>query len=187
MTPIDRWWEKVYSVVSWSSKRQPTASRSSAEAEYRDVANTTAECIWLRQLLGELHSPIQRATVVFCDNVSTVYMSRNPVHHKCTKHIELDIHFVRERVQTGELRVLHVPTDEQYADIMTKGLTTRTFEAFRACLCVHAMKLPTAGGVVIECKYTPVDLNWHQRFSRALASHDGAHDAHCARRAWPRP
>jgi hypothetical protein len=145
------------SIASWSSKRQRTVSRSSVEAEYRDVANAAAECIWLRQLLGELHSPIQRATVVFCDNVSTVYMSQNPVHHKRTKHIELDIHFVRERVQAGELRVLHVPTDEQYTDIMTKGLTMRTFEAFRASLCVHAMTLPTTG--VIECKYTPVDLN----------------------------
>jgi hypothetical protein len=56
-----------------------------------------------------------------------------------------------------DIRVLHVPTDEQYTDIMTKGLTTRTFEAFRASLCVHAMTLPTTG--VIECKYTPVDLN----------------------------
>ena len=84
--------------------------------------------------------------MAFCDNVSAVYMSANPVHHKRTKHIELDIHFVRERVQAGELRVLHVPTGEQYADIMTKGLTTKTFEAFRDSLCVIPMKLQTAGG-----------------------------------------
>jgi hypothetical protein len=57
-------------------------------------------------------------------------MSSNPVHHKRTKHIDLDIHFVRERVQLGDLSVLHVPTEEQYADIMTKGLPTPTFEAF---------------------------------------------------------
>ena len=94
-------------------------SRSSAEAEYHAVANAAAECIWLRQLLRELHTPILKATVAFCDNVSAVYMSANPVHHKRTKHIELDIHFARERVQAGELRVLHVPTGEQYADIMT--------------------------------------------------------------------
>jgi hypothetical protein len=110
------------------------------------VANAAAECIWLRQLLGELQCPIQKATVAYCDNVSAVYMSANPVHHKRTKHIELDIHFVRERVQVGELRVLHVPTGEQYADIMTKGLTTKTFEAFRDSLCVHAMTHKTAGG-----------------------------------------
>jgi len=110
------------------------------------VANAAAECIWLRQLLSELHYPILKATVAFCDNVSAVYMSANPVHHKRTKHIELDIHFVRERVQAGELRVLHVPTGEQYADIMTKGLTTKTFEAFRDSLCVTPMTHQTAGG-----------------------------------------
>jgi hypothetical protein len=64
------------------------------------------------------------------DNVSAVHISANPVHHKRTKHIELNIHFVRERVQVGELRVLHVPTGEQYADVLTKGLPTSTFEAF---------------------------------------------------------
>ncbi|KAK1653437.1 hypothetical protein QYE76_071242 [Lolium multiflorum] len=82
------------SLVSWSSKRQPTVSRSSAEAEYRAVANAVAECTWLRQLLSELSCPVDKATVVFCDNVSAVYLSANPVHHRRTKHIELDIHFV---------------------------------------------------------------------------------------------
>ncbi|XP_025815699.1 uncharacterized protein LOC112892801 [Panicum hallii] len=98
------------SLISWSSKRQTTVSRSSAEAEYRGVANAVAECSWLRHLLGELHCDISKATVVFCDNVSMVYMSRNPIHHKRTKHIELDIHFVREKVAIGEVRVLHVPS-----------------------------------------------------------------------------
>jgi hypothetical protein len=72
------------SLVSWSSKRQPTVSRSNAEAEYRAVANAAAECIWLRQLLGELHYDISKAMVLFCDNVSAVYMSINPIHHKRT-------------------------------------------------------------------------------------------------------
>lgn len=134
------------SLVSWSSKRQPTVSRSSAEAEYRAVANAAAECIWLRQLLGELHLDVAKATVIFCDNVSAVYMSSNPVHHKRTKHIELDIHFVRERVQLGALRVLHVPTGEQFADVLTKGLPTATFERFRSSLCVSPITHQTAGG-----------------------------------------
>ena len=82
-----------------------------------------------------------KATVTYCDNVSAVYMSANPIHHKRTKHIELDIHFVRERVQMGDLRVLHVPIGEQYADVMTKGLWTTTFEAFRSSLCVVPMNV----------------------------------------------
>jgi hypothetical protein len=68
-------------LVSWSSKRQPVVSRSSAEAEYRAVANGVAEAVWLRQLLHELHSPLPTSTLVFCDNVSAVYLSTNPVQH----------------------------------------------------------------------------------------------------------
>ena len=97
-------------LVSWSSKRQIMVSRSSAEAEYRAVAHVVAECCWLRQLLQELHIPLKVATVIYCDNVSAVYMTANPVHHRRTKHIEIDIHFVREKVALGEVRVLHVPS-----------------------------------------------------------------------------
>jgi hypothetical protein len=124
------------SLVFWSSKRQPTMSRSSAEAEYRAVANVAAECIWLRQLLGELHCHIASAKVAFCDNVSAVYMTCNPVHHRQTKHIEIDIHFVRERIALGELRVHHVSSAEQFVDVMTKGLPSSTFQKFRSSLCI---------------------------------------------------
>jgi hypothetical protein len=98
------------SLVSWSSKRQHTVSRSSVEAEYRAIANGVAEASWLRQLLQELGQPLQQATLVYCDNVSAVYLSTNPVQHQRTKHIEIDLHFVRERVAAGVVRVLHVPT-----------------------------------------------------------------------------
>jgi hypothetical protein len=134
-------------LVSWSSKRQATVSRSSAEAEYRAVANAVADCVWLRQLLGELSCPVSKATVVFCDNVSAVYMSTNPVHHRRTKHIELDIHFVREKVALGELRVVHIPTTQKLADVMTKGLHAAPFQSFRSSLCVLPVEdLETAAG-----------------------------------------
>jgi hypothetical protein len=125
-------------LVSWSSKCQNTVSRSSAKAEYRAVANGVAEATWLRQLLLELHSPLQRATLVYCDNISAVYMTSNPVQHQRTKHIEIDLHFVRERVAIGDLRVLHVPTSSQYADIFTKGLPTSVFTEFRSSLNVQS-------------------------------------------------
>ncbi|XP_071729274.1 uncharacterized mitochondrial protein AtMg00810-like [Rutidosis leptorrhynchoides] len=86
------------SLLSWSSKRQLTPSRSSAEAEYRGVANAVAETCWIRNLLRELHCPLSSATLVYCDNVSSVYLSTNPVQHQRTKHIEIDIHFVRDLV-----------------------------------------------------------------------------------------
>jgi hypothetical protein len=97
-------------LVSWSSKRQHTVSRSSAEAEYRAIANAVAETCWLRQLLQELHQPIQKATLVYCDNISVVYLSTNPVQHQHTKHIEIDLHFVRDKVAAGTVHVLHVST-----------------------------------------------------------------------------
>ncbi|GKF74819.1 ribonuclease H-like domain-containing protein, partial [Tanacetum coccineum] len=90
-------------LLSWSSKRQPTLSRSSTEAEYRGVANAVAETCWLRNLLRELHTHLSSATPVYCDNVSDVYLSYNPVQHQRTKHIEIDILFVRDLVAAGQV------------------------------------------------------------------------------------
>ncbi|XP_055803170.1 uncharacterized mitochondrial protein AtMg00810-like [Solanum dulcamara] len=84
-------------LISWSAKRQATLSRSSAEAEYQGVANVVSESCWLRNLLLELHSPIPRATLIYCDNVSSIYLAGNPVQHQRTKHIEMDIYFVWEK------------------------------------------------------------------------------------------
>jgi len=134
------------SLVSWSSKRQAVVSRSSAEAEYRGVANVTAECCWLWHLIGELQVPVDKATIVYCDNISAVYLSADLVHHGRTKHVELDLHFVREKVAVGSVRVMHVPTGQQLADIMTKGLPTAQFEDFRSSLSV-VDDAQTGGGV----------------------------------------
>ena len=121
-------------LVSWSAKRQTVVSRSSAEAEYRAVANGVAEATWLRQLLHELQAPPSRYTLVYCDNISAVYLSTNPVQHQRTKHVEIDLHFVREKVAIGQVRVLHVPTTSQFADIFTKGLPSSVFNEFRSSL-----------------------------------------------------
>ncbi|GJW03738.1 ribonuclease H-like domain-containing protein [Tanacetum coccineum] len=95
-------------LLSCPAKRHPTLSRSSAEAEYRGVANVVAETCWLRNLLRELHTPLTSATLVYCDNVSANYLSCNPVQHQRTKHIEIDMHFVCDMVAAGQVRVLHV-------------------------------------------------------------------------------
>ncbi|GJY48354.1 ribonuclease H-like domain-containing protein [Tanacetum coccineum] len=131
-------------LLSWSSKRQPTLSRSSAEAKYHGVANVVAETCWLRNLLRELHTPLSSATLVYCDNVSAVYLSCNPDQHQRTKHIEIDIHFVRDLVAAGQVRVLHVPSRYQFADIFTKGLLSSLFEEFRSSLSVRCPPAPTA-------------------------------------------
>ncbi|OIT24891.1 putative mitochondrial protein [Nicotiana attenuata] len=132
-------------LISWSSKRQPTLSRSSAEAEYRGVANVVSESCWLRNLLLQLHCPMRKATIVYCDNVSAIYLSGNPVQHQRTKHIEMDIHFVREKVARGQVRVLHVPSLYQIADIFTKGLPRILFEDFRDSLSVRQPSASTEG------------------------------------------
>ncbi|GKG17277.1 ribonuclease H-like domain-containing protein, partial [Tanacetum coccineum] len=118
------------------SKRQHIISRSSAEAEYQDIANVVAETVWLQKLLRELHTPLLNATLVYCDNISAVYLCANPARHQRTKHIEIDIHFVRDMVAMGHVRVLHVPSRYQYADIFTKRLPSTLFEEFRTSLSV---------------------------------------------------
>ncbi|GKB89677.1 ribonuclease H-like domain-containing protein [Tanacetum coccineum] len=110
-------------------------STRSAEAEYWGVAN----------FLRELHSPLMTATLVYFDNVSTVYMSANLVQHQRTKHIEIDIHFFRDMVTAGHVRVLHVPSRFQFADIFTKGLPSALFEDFRSSLSVRPPPALTAG------------------------------------------
>jgi hypothetical protein len=114
-------------LVSWSA-------RSSAEAEYRTVANGVAEATWLRQLLHELQAPPSRCTLVYCDNISAVYLSTNLVQHQRMKHVEIDLHFVREKVAISQVRVLHVLITSQFADIFTKGLPSSVFNEFRTSL-----------------------------------------------------
>ncbi|GJZ52462.1 ribonuclease H-like domain-containing protein [Tanacetum coccineum] len=122
-----------------------TLSRSSAEAEYCGVANVVAETVWLRNLLLKLHTPLSTATIVYCDNVNAVYLSTNPVKHQRTKHIEIDIHFVRDYVASGQVRMLHVPSRYRYADIFTKGLPSALFLEFRSSLNVRRSPVHTEG------------------------------------------
>ncbi|GJY67568.1 ribonuclease H-like domain-containing protein [Tanacetum coccineum] len=112
----------------------PTTRRSTSEVKYHGVANAVAETCWLRNLLYELHTPLSSATLVYCDNVSAVYLSCNQVQHQRTKHIEIDIHFVRDLVAASQIRVLHVPSRYQFADIFTKWLPSTLFEEFRSSL-----------------------------------------------------
>ena len=127
----------VYTDADWAGCPDTRKSTSGYDV-YRAVANGVVEAAWLRQLLQELHTPLRRATLVYCDNISAVYMSSNPVPHQRTKQIEIDLHFVRERVAIGDLRVLHVPTSSQYADIFTKGLPSSVFTEFWSSLNVRS-------------------------------------------------
>ncbi|KAF5443609.1 hypothetical protein F2P56_036153 [Juglans regia] len=108
--------------ISWSAKKQNTISRSSSEAEYRAMASTTAEITWISFLLRDLGVTLPAAPILFCDNLSALHMTANPVFHARSKHIEIDYHYVRERVALGLLHSRHIPASSQLADIFTKPL-----------------------------------------------------------------
>lgn len=113
--------------VSWSSKKQKSVSRSSTESEYRSVANASSEIMWICSLLEELGIVLPAAPTIYCDNVGATYLCANPVFHSRMKHLALDYHFIRNQVQAGALRVVHVSTKDQLADALTKPLPRATF------------------------------------------------------------
>ena len=110
-------------IVSWSCKKQPTVAKSSTEAEYRTIAATTHELIWVQNLLQELQIPVIAPTI-FSDNIGATYLCANPVFHSRMKHIAIDYHFVRDLVSDKKLQVSHVPTSHQLADLLTKSLSS---------------------------------------------------------------
>jgi hypothetical protein len=125
-------------LVSWSSKSQNVISRLSAKAEYRAMANCVAEACWLRQLLQELHTLLTKSTLIYYDNFSAVYLSTNPIQDQCTKHVEIDLHFVWEHVAISDVCVLHMSITSQFTDIFTKGLPTSLFLEFWSSLIIRS-------------------------------------------------
>ena len=118
-------------LISWSAKKQPTVSRSSTEAEYKSLANATAEVIWVETLLKELGIKIKETPCLWCDNIGATYLSSNTMFHARTKHIEIDFHFVRERVARKLLDIRFISTKDQIADGFTKALASRELDNFK--------------------------------------------------------
>ncbi|KAL0423113.1 UNVERIFIED_CONTAM: Retrovirus-related Pol polyprotein from transposon TNT 1-94 [Sesamum radiatum] len=115
---------------SWCSRRQPTVSLSTTEAEYWAAVMAAQENTWLVQLLKELHQPIEYGVPLYCDNLSTIRLAKNPVFHARTKHVEVHYHFIREKVLKEEIKLKHVGTESQVADLFTKGSDSNKFEIF---------------------------------------------------------
>ncbi|GJW33292.1 retrovirus-related pol polyprotein from transposon TNT 1-94 [Tanacetum coccineum] len=90
-----------HSLISWQSKKQTVVSRSSIEAEYRALADSTCEISWLKCLLQDLNVTVPTPSLVICDNASIIALAKNPIHHARAKHIEIDCHFVKDKIKQG--------------------------------------------------------------------------------------
>ncbi|CAN1189995.1 Retrovirus-related Pol polyprotein from transposon TNT 1-94 [Linum perenne] len=135
------------SLITWKAKKQHTVSKSSSEAEYRSMAQLACELQWLKQVLMDLQVDHTNSIKLHCDNKSAIHMAENPVFHERTKHIEIDCHVIRERVKSGLVSLHYVPSDENLADIFTKGLSVQRFEWILLKLGVYDIYSPACGGI----------------------------------------
>ena len=128
-------------LISWTARKQATVSRSSTEAEYRSAAMAAQESTWLKQLMEDLHQPAEYQVRIFCDNLSSIRLAENLVFLARTKHIEVHYHYIREKILEGRIEMVPTKTEEQIADILTKGLHKAKFEKFREALAWSARHL----------------------------------------------
>jgi hypothetical protein len=128
-------------VVSWYNKKQTSVALNSEEAEYMATSLASCETIWLRKLLAGLFGQELKPTVIHRDNQSCIKLSKNLVFHDRSKHSEIKYHFIRDRVQKGVVKLQHISTDEQIADILTKPLVKGEFVYFRDKLMVENTSL----------------------------------------------
>lgn len=128
------------SLISWKSKKQDTVSRSSAESEYRALADTTAEVLWLRRLLVDFGISFSAPTSIHCDSKSAIQITHNDVFHERTKHIELDCHLARHHYQLGNIALPYLNSHDQLADLLTKAHSAHRFSYLRDKL--QLLKLP---------------------------------------------
>ncbi|KAL0543454.1 hypothetical protein IC582_018550 [Cucumis melo] len=130
-------------LVTWRSKKQSVVARSSAEAEYRAMSLGICEEIWLQKVLSDLHQECETPLKLFCDNKAAISIANNPVQHDRTKHVEIDRHFIKERLDSGSICIPYIPSSQQIADVLTKGLLRPHFDLCVSKLGLIDIYLPT--------------------------------------------
>jgi hypothetical protein len=116
-------------LVTWRSKKQSVVARSSAEAEFRAMAHGICEMLWLKAMLKELGVHSKDPMKLYCDNKAAISIAHNPVQHDRTKHVEVDRHFIKEKLTEGLICTPFVRTENQLADILTKGVSNKIFNS----------------------------------------------------------
>ncbi|XP_019200286.1 PREDICTED: uncharacterized protein LOC109193915 [Ipomoea nil] len=138
--PTTTHWEQLKRVLRiMGCKKQRTVTRSSIVAEYKALADICAEVIWITSLLHEIRVTGISVPKLWCDNLGATYMCANPIFHARTKHVEIDYHFVRDKVAIGEIQVNLISTKDQLADIFTKALHGPRFSFIRDKLQVTSV------------------------------------------------
>ena len=114
-------------LVSWRSKKQNVVLRSSAKAEYRGMTHGVCELLWIRNLLGELGFKRNHSMQLNCDNKAAIDITHNPVQHDRTKHVEVDKHFIKEKLEAKIIKISFVKSVDQLADVHIKAVTGKVF------------------------------------------------------------
>ena len=114
-------------LVTWRSKKQKVVAFSSAEAEFRGMAKGLCKLLWLRRLLEEIGYSSSSAMNLFCDNKAAIEIAQNPVQLDQTKHVEVDRHFIKEKLEAKIVQFPFVKSEDQLADILTKAVSSRVF------------------------------------------------------------
>lgn len=149
--PVDRRSTSGYftfvggNLVTWKSKKQKVVALSSAEAKFRGIARELTEILWLRKMLAEIGFPVSGTCRLNCDSKDALSISENPVQHDRTKHVEIDQHFIKEKLDAGIVVFPFVRSEDQLANILTKAVTGRAFECVLNKLNVSDPTIPLEG------------------------------------------